>query len=103
MPMAGHQAGAAEKLQLGLKLLNESLSGLPLGSEVHKAVMDAINKLSEHLPQGMGMDPMGQMQQVAQLARGVRTQPPNPALMGMMGGAPPPPGAGASAPPPPAA
>lgn len=101
MPMAGHQNAAMQKLMVALKALQDCLSGIPIGSELHNEVISAIQKIGKHLPQGgAGGDPMAQVQELAALARGARQQPGQMQhLQGMMGGgAPPPPAA-----PPPAA
>jgi hypothetical protein len=86
-----------EKLMVGLKALNESLASLPLGSEVHNAVMKAIGEIGKHLPQGgTGGDPASMIQQLAMMARNAKADPSqSAALQGLMGGgagAPPPPG-----------
>ena len=104
--MAGNQMQGFEKVMIGLKALNESLGSLPLGSEIHNAVMKAVGEVGKHLPQGgTGGDPMAQIQQLVQMARGAKADPMQAqALQGMMGGGAggaPPPGAGGAPPMPP--
>jgi hypothetical protein len=107
-PHAGTQAQATSKLEAGMKLLQEALSGLPMGSPQHNAVLKALSDIGKHMPTGGAgqTDPNAMIQQLAQLARAARTEgPQHGALAGMMGGGAPPagpiPGAGAPPPAPP--
>lgn len=94
--MLGNQAQGTAKLQLALKALQDALSSLPFGSELHHEVLTALTKIGKHLPQGgMGaQDPGAVIQQLAGLARSTKAQPAQMAalsgLMGPGGGAPPP-------------
>ena len=103
-PMAGNGMQGVEKVTIGLKALQEALPSLPLGSEMHQAVLDAVGKIGKHLPQGgTGGDPQSMMQQLALMARSAKAEPQQAAalqgLMGGGGGAPPPPGGGGAPPP----
>lgn len=101
--MLGQGAQAMTQLKIGLEALNKALGGLPIGSEVSKAVHDAVVKIGKHLPGGGAgpQDPQAMIQQLALAARDAKTQPnPMAAMMGGgAGGAPPappvPPPAGA--------
>ena len=96
-PMAGHQQGAMQKLNVALKSLQSSLDGIPIGSELHNEIITAIQKIGKHLPQGgQGGDPNAMIQELAGLAKGARQNPNMAALQGMM---PPGGGAGGGAPP----
>jgi len=48
----GNVAAALSKVNAGLKLLEEALPLIPMGSEEHMAVLDAIKGLSKHLKKG---------------------------------------------------
>ena len=93
--MAGNQQAGIQKVEIGLKALMEALPQLPLGSEIQSAIMKAAQDIGKHLPQAGG-DPQAMIQNLAMMARNVKTEPP-PGLDALMGGggAPPPPGGGA--------
>lgn len=97
-PMLGSQAQAASKLEAGLKMMQEALSGLPFGSELHHEVLDALKKIGKHMPQGGAgtTDPTAVIQQLAAAARAQKAQPQqHAALAGLMAG----PGMGGGTPP----
>ncbi len=74
MPGAGAQATTGVKL--ALEALQKSLVGIPMGSELHTAVLKAITDISKNLDKGGGGDQTAMIQQLAQMARGAQTQPP---------------------------
>jgi hypothetical protein len=91
MPGAGQQAMTGVKM--ALEALQKSLTGLPMGSEIHTAVLKAITDISKNMAKGDGQgDQSAMIQQLAQMARQQQTGGANPAA-GMMpgggGGAPP--------------
>lgn len=49
-PNLGATAGASVQIQNAIKLIEEALPALPIGSEAHKAVAGAISSLSKHFP-----------------------------------------------------
>jgi hypothetical protein len=48
----GNIAAALAKVQSGLKMFEEALPLIPMGSEEHRAVLDAIKGVSKHLKKG---------------------------------------------------
>lgn len=87
-------------VKVALEALQKALPTLPMGSDLHGAVLKAVTELSKHLGEGGG-DSQAQIQQLIQMARAAHAQPQQDALA-RMGGAPPgaaPPGAGAPPPP----
>jgi hypothetical protein len=49
-PGAGGQADAIIKLGNAVKMIQEALMGLPIGSDIHRAANKAITDLSRHVP-----------------------------------------------------
>jgi hypothetical protein len=89
--MAGSAAQGSNLLRGALEMIQKALPLLPLGSEEHKAAIDAIKNLSKTIGQVAGAgDPAATIQQLAALAREKQQAAVPPALAG--GGAPPPPG-----------
>ena len=94
MPGAGAQAMTGVKL--ALEALQKSLTGLPMGSDIHTAVLKAVTDISKHMAKNdQGGDQTAMIQMLAQKAAQQQTQGPNP-MAGMM-----PPGGGGGAPHPP--
>jgi hypothetical protein len=94
--MAGAGTQSVTAVKVALEALQKSLPGLPMGSELHNAVLKAVAEISKHIEKAQG-DPAAMIQQLAQLARAAQSSPQQGAAMRAM---PPPPSAGA---PPPAA
>lgn len=88
MPGAASQAISAVKT--ALEALQKALPGLPMGGELHTAVLKAIGEISKHTSKEEG-DGASVVQQLAQLAR-QQGQGQPPAMM-----RPPAPGGGAPA------
>lgn len=93
MPGAGAQGLTSVKT--GLEALQKALTGLPMGSPLHAAVLKAVSDISKHLDEAgpqAGGNPQAVIQQLIQMARGANQQPQAAAMdkMGMGGGAPPP-------------
>lgn len=86
--MAGSAAQGNNLIRTALEQLQKALPMLPLGSEEHKGVIDAIRGLSKSVGQVAGAgDPAAVIQQLAALAREKQQAAVPPALAG--GGAPP--------------
>ena len=99
--MPGAASHGMEKLKLGLKTLQEALPQLPMGSEIHTAVLKAVADVGKHLEKegGMGAPPGANIQQLLEMLRSAKQSGAVPPQMpGPAGGAPPPMG---GAPPPP--
>ena len=52
MPGMGTQAGALQKVNMAVDLLQQALPALGTGSEHHRAVLKAVTDLSRHMAQG---------------------------------------------------
>lgn len=94
--MAGAGQAGISQVKTGLEMLQKALPGLPMGSEIHGAILKAVTDISKHMDQGAD-DNSGMVQQLAAAARNAQSNP-NQAAMGRMfpppgGGAPPAPGA----------
>ena len=90
-PMAGSGAQGANAVRMALTALQQALPHLPMGSDLHTAVLKSVTELSKHVGEQAGAaDPSAVVQQLAQLAAKARTQSVPPALAGAPPGAPPP-------------
>ena len=98
-PMAGSAAQAVTAVKVGLEALQKALPGLPMGAELHTAVLKAVADISKHIEKQQG-DSASVVQQLAQMAHSAQQQPQQAAMMRAF--PPSPPGGGASPPPPPA-
>jgi hypothetical protein len=94
------QAGLA-KVSLGAAALQDSLASLPMGSDVHDSVLQALKILSKHLKGAEGGDKDSQIRMLAQMAAQRQKEPLEAErmsqLLGSGGGSPPgagPPGGG---------
>lgn len=52
-PGQGAQAQALMQVKMALDMLQNALPQLGMGSDVHRDVINAVNRLSRHLPQGI--------------------------------------------------
>lgn len=93
-PQAGSAQQGMQSVKTALEMLQAALPRLPLGSDVHSAVLKSVTELAKHMPQGPE-DQSGTIQQLAQIARQAQQGGgPQGALAKMMppgGGQPPPP------------
>lgn len=96
-PMGGSTASAMTGVKVGVEALQKALPALPMGSELHTAILKAIESISKHIDQGMGGGAGSQIQQLIAMARDAQTQPQRSAMMSMF---PPPGGGGPGGPPP---
>lgn len=78
----GNAASSLSLVHTGLEALQKALTGLPMGSEVHSAVLKAIMDISKRLESG-GSDQASQMQALAQMGRGIQQNPQAAALQRM--------------------
>jgi hypothetical protein len=95
-PMAGSATQAVSAVKLGLEAMQKALPGLPMGSELHTAVLKSIAEISKHIEKSEG-DSSSIVQQLAQMAKSAQQQPQQAAMMRAF----PPSQPGAGAPPPP--
>lgn len=97
----GNSAADLSKIKLGLEALQAGLPGVPMGTELHDAVLKAISTIGKHMSE-MQDSPQMKMQGLLSMLQKMKQQQPNAALAGM--GAPSPAGGpppGATMPPPP--
>jgi hypothetical protein len=93
------------KVKTALGMLQEALPSLPMGSDLHTAVIEAISKVTKHFDENLAGGPQAAIQQLLEAARAQHTQPAQSAMMslfpsggpGGMPQAPPPGGGGAPA------
>ena len=91
-PMAGSAMQGIQKVKLGVEALQAALPTLPMGGELHQAVMKAITDISKHMTSGQGGDAGGAIQQLIELMRNAKQQPGAAGAMpgAAPGGMPPP-------------
>jgi hypothetical protein len=77
------------EIKIAVEQLQKALPTVPMGTELHTAVMDAIKKISTHMTQ-MQDSPQMKMQQLMQMIQRAKQQQPNQALAGLAGGGAPP-------------
>jgi len=73
-PMQGQSQQAMVGVKLAVEALQKSLAGLPMGSDLHTAVLKAITEIAKHLDKaGADGDQAAVIQQLAQMARQQQT------------------------------
>lgn len=75
-------------IKTALDALQKALPSVPMGTELHKAIMDAISKIGKHMSEAQN-SPQMKIQNLLQMVQEARARAPNAALAGMAGGAPP--------------
>lgn len=91
-PMAGAQQSSHAAIKMGLEAFQKALVGVPMGSELHTALLKAITDVSKNFAKegsAGGQDQSAMIQQLAQMAR-QQQQGPNPMAGMMPGGVQPP-------------
>jgi hypothetical protein len=85
------------EIQIALQALQKALPSVPMGTEMHKSVLDAIKKIGEHMTE-MQNSPQMQIQNLLAMIAKAKQGQPGAGLGGMAGagggapgGAPPPP------------
>lgn len=81
----GNVAAALAKVSAGLKMFEEALPLIPMGSEEHQAVLDAIKGVSKHLKKGEENAQLEQSAMVQQL-KAAPNQAQQAAMARMMAG-----------------
>lgn len=84
----GSATNAAGMVQTALKALQEALPQIPMGTELHTAVLDSVKKIGAHMAD-MQASPQMQMQNLLQMMQRAKAAQPNAMLAGMGGGQPP--------------
>lgn len=84
-PMMGNAAQSLTLVHTALEALQKSLVGLPMGSEIHTAVLKSITDLSKRLDNQQG-DKSSQLQALAAMSREVQSNPQAAAMQRMQGG-----------------
>lgn len=90
----GNQGNTTQGLgdvRIALEALQRALPSIPMGTELHKAVIDSIKKIGTHMTE-MQDSPQMKLQNLMQMIQRVRQAQPNQALAGLGGGGAPPPG-----------
>lgn len=87
----GNIAAALAKVNSGLKMFEEALPMIPMGSEEHQALLDAIKTVSKHLKKGEENAQLEQAAMVQQLkaAPNQAQQSAMARMLAMQGGKPP--------------
>jgi hypothetical protein len=101
----GNTTASLGDIRIAVEALQKALPAIPMGTELHQAVAEAIKKISSHLGDMQDSGQMRMQNLMAMLQRARQAQP-NQALAALGpkpgGGAPPvltPPGGGGAAPP----
>jgi hypothetical protein len=74
-PMMGSGAQALTLVHTAMEALQKSLVGLPMGSELHTAVLKAITDISRRMDVGGGGDHAAQTQALAAMSRDIQSNP----------------------------
>ena len=99
----GLATGSMGDVKIALEALQKALPSIPMGTELHKAVLDAVAKIGKHMSEA-GDSPQMKMQALMQMIQKMKAGQPNQALGAMAGGGgqpPAPPAMMSPAPPPP--
>ncbi len=86
----GNAAAALPKVKNAIEMLQQAMTGVPLGTPLHSAILKAISDISKHLDKHDGNQGL-QVQDLVQLARQVNTQSPQAQALQRMGQQPQPP------------
>ena len=81
----GQTSQGIAQIRMALEALQKALPSVPMGTELHKAVMEAITKIGQHLTEA-AQDPQMQMQQLMHMMQQAKAAQPNQALAGIAGG-----------------
>ena len=95
--MLGNQQAGMTSVKVGLEALQKALPSLPMGSELHNAVLKAVSDIAKHFDTAGPQQSGDVLQQLAALARAQHTQPQQAALGSMFPASPPPGGGGGGA------
>lgn len=84
----GSAAAGIAKVTAGIGLMQEGLGALPIGSELHAAVLKGLKDIVRYLPgAGLGTDRSSQIQALASMAMNrAKESPQAAALQSMFGG-----------------
>ena len=82
----GNASGGLAEVKIALEALQKALPSIPMGTELHKAVMDAVAKISKHMTEA-AESPQMKIQNLLKMVQSARAQQPNQALAGLAGGA----------------
>jgi hypothetical protein len=85
----GQTSQAIAQIKLGLEALQKALPAIPMGTELHNAVIDAVKKIGAHMTEA-AEGPQMQMQQLLHMVQQAKAAQPNQALAGIAGGQQPP-------------
>lgn len=95
-PQMGNASQALTLVHTALEALQRALPGLPMGGELHTAVLNSVSAISRRLDNKDGDGP-SQIQALAAMGRDIQQNPQAAVLQKLMGG-----GAGGDQPQPPA-
>ena len=88
----GNASQGLGKVQVALTALQEALPQIPMGTELHEAVLKAVSTIGKHMTDAQD-SPQMKMQNLLSMIQQMRAKQPNAALGAMgapAGGAPPP-------------
>lgn len=84
-PQMGNLAQSLTMVHTGLEALQKALVGIPMGSELHTALLKSITDISKRLDNSQG-DKASQVQGLATMARDLQANPQQAAMQRAMGG-----------------
>jgi len=79
----GNSIAALSKLKAGLGMIQEALPALPMGSELHSAVLSAVEKISKVMPEAGTGGTQDQIAQLVAMIHKTAQQQPNAALQSL--------------------
>lgn len=81
----GNTTQSLSLLRSALENMQKALPSIPMGTELHNAVIDAVKKIGSHMTE-MQDSPQMKMQGLLQMIQQMKAGQPNQALAGMAGG-----------------
>ncbi len=81
----GQTGAGIAQVRLGLEALQKALPTIPMGTELHNAIIDAVKKIGAHMTEAV-QGPQQQMQELLQMVQQAKAQQPHAALAGIAGG-----------------
>ena len=87
--LPGRTGGGLADVQTALDALQRALPSIPMGTELHNAVLDAVKKISLHV-QDIANSPATKVQNLLQMIQQARAAQPHQALAALGGGGGPP-------------
>jgi hypothetical protein len=80
----GNATGGLSDVKTALEALQRALPSIPMGTELHNAVLDSVKKIGAHMNEAQD-NPQMKLQSLLQMMQRLKAAAPNAALAGMGG------------------